>query len=365
MPKFPVYPSTVYDNIIRVLKPHVSIRRFEKIAQIFHYRIKDTVLVFENIRDPLNVAACLRTADAYGIQNIYIINSWGEVPFFSSFSNDKFNNTSNKKSSIGQNNTLNTSFSTVDAGSIRWLTIHHHRSTKEVLEELRNDGYTIFSSDLAEGAMDLYQATQTALVSSSLTNTTKQLNPSLSSSSSSSFASLPYRPRVALVFGNERRGVSRGMAMNSDYRFFIPQMGFVQSLNISVACALSSQLFLYRTQDYFIRSLQAHQFRLFMDTVPITPSPSIDKDANQTLLQEIEHRKNTIQTTNLSSSLPSVGSGTNNNSSSTNSSSLANSLVCEPLPSEEIKELLVRWLLADLPTAPKLLERAGVRPDDY
>lgn len=44
---------------------------------------------------------------------------------------------------------------------------------------------------------------------------------------------------VALVFGNEHHGVSAEARHGADGNFLIPQVGVVQSLNISVACAVS------------------------------------------------------------------------------------------------------------------------------
>ncbi len=44
---------------------------------------------------------------------------------------------------------------------------------------------------------------------------------------------------VALVFGNEHAGVSEEMIAKADGNFIIPQMGIIQSLNISVACAVT------------------------------------------------------------------------------------------------------------------------------
>ena len=45
--------------------------------------------------------------------------------------------------------------------------------------------------------------------------------------------------RIALVFGNEHSGVSDEMRALSDGNFLIPQVGIIQSLNISVACAVT------------------------------------------------------------------------------------------------------------------------------
>ncbi|HKB45129.1 MAG TPA: TrmH family RNA methyltransferase, partial [Chitinophagaceae bacterium] len=44
---------------------------------------------------------------------------------------------------------------------------------------------------------------------------------------------------IALVFGNEHDGVSEEIRKLADGNFVIPQVGIIQSLNISVACAVS------------------------------------------------------------------------------------------------------------------------------
>ncbi|MBW7952132.1 MAG: RNA methyltransferase, partial [Chitinophagaceae bacterium] len=50
---------------------------------------------------------------------------------------------------------------------------------------------------------------------------------------------IDFTKSVALVFGNEHSGVSDEVRTLADGNFIIPQMGIIQSLNISVACAVS------------------------------------------------------------------------------------------------------------------------------
>ena len=56
---------------------------------------------------------------------------------------------------------------------------------------------------------------------------------------SCSLYELDLTQRVALVFGNEHAGVTEDCLSYCDGNFIIPQMGMVQSLNISVACAIT------------------------------------------------------------------------------------------------------------------------------
>jgi tRNA (guanosine-2'-O-)-methyltransferase len=45
--------------------------------------------------------------------------------------------------------------------------------------------------------------------------------------------------KIAIVFGNEHSGVSEEALANADGNVLIPQVGMIQSLNISVACAVT------------------------------------------------------------------------------------------------------------------------------
>ena len=59
------------------------------------------------------------------------------------------------------------------------------------------------------------------------------------SSDAVSLYHVDFTKRIALVFGNERDGVSEDIRALADGNFIIPQVGIIQSLNISVACAVS------------------------------------------------------------------------------------------------------------------------------
>lgn len=155
--------------------------RKEKIRKVLSKRQPDMTLVFENVHDPHNIAAVMRTCDAVGVQEIFILNT-------------KENQTKQfgKKSS---------------ASAAGWLTIHHFDNVAACFNAVKTKYKNIFATHLAEKAVSLY--------------------------------ALDFTQPIALVFGNEHSGVSEEALKFCDGNFIIPQVGMVQSLNISVACAVS------------------------------------------------------------------------------------------------------------------------------
>jgi len=155
--------------------------RQEKLLHILRQRQPNLTVVMENVNDPHNISAVMRTCDAVGIQDIYILNT--KIPIHTKFG---------PKSS---------------SGALKWLTIHQFENTVECFAALRKSYSTILTTHLSTDAVDLYE--------------------------------IDFTRSVALVFGNEHSGVSDEARALADGNFIIPQMGIIQSLNISVACAVS------------------------------------------------------------------------------------------------------------------------------
>lgn len=155
--------------------------RSEKLLKVLSQRQTNLTVVLENVQDPRNITAVMRTCEAVGIQDIYIINT--KQPRF-----EKFGFKSGSSSS-------------------KWLTIHQFDSIAECFAELRTKFEVILTTHLSAKAIDLY--------------------------------SIDFTQSIALVFGNEHSGVSDEANDLADGNFIIPQMGIIQSLNISVACAVS------------------------------------------------------------------------------------------------------------------------------
>jgi tRNA (guanosine-2'-O-)-methyltransferase len=161
----------------------VGDRRKEKIVSVVRSRQRGVAIVLEDIHDPHNVAAILRTCDAFGVQDVRLVYEK------ESFVNPK---RVGKASSSSAN---------------KWLDFTVYRSSEECAKGLKKDGYLIYATMLAEDSMPIGEV---------------------------DFTGEP----IALVFGNEHRGVSNVMSQMSDVKVRIPMRGMVQSLNVSVTAAI-------------------------------------------------------------------------------------------------------------------------------
>ena len=155
--------------------------RNDRLTSVLNKRQPDLTVVLENVFDPHNISAVMRTCDAVGIQDIYILNS--KIPPHKKWG---------AKSS---------------SSAAKWLTIHQFTNAVECFAELRKHFKKIYSTHLSTDAFGLHQLNLTE--------------------------------PVALVFGNEHSGVSEEIIAMADGNFIIPQVGIIKSLNISVACAVT------------------------------------------------------------------------------------------------------------------------------
>ena len=155
--------------------------RFDRLNTVLQKRQFNLTVVLENVADPHNISAVMRTCDAVGIQEIYILNTviprhkkWGA------------------KSS---------------SSAAKWLTVHQFDDVQTCVEALRKKYDKIFTTHLSKDSVDLYD--------------------------------MDLIQNIALIFGNEHSGVSEQLNALADGNFIIPQVGIIKSLNISVACAVT------------------------------------------------------------------------------------------------------------------------------
>lgn len=155
--------------------------RFDRLTAVLNKRQPDITVVLENVFDPHNISAVMRTCDAIGMQDIFILNN--KIPPHRKWG---------AKSS---------------SSAAKWLTIHQYTDAHECFAELRKRYKKIYTTHLSTDAVGLHELNLTE--------------------------------PVALVFGNEHSGVSEEIIGMADGNFIIPQVGIIKSLNISVACAVT------------------------------------------------------------------------------------------------------------------------------
>lgn len=163
-------------------------KRRERMLAVAAGRTRRVRLVVQDIHDPHNVSACLRSADAFGVQDCDVV-------------------------------TLKESFraSTVARGVAYWLTVHRHHAIATCAAQLRAEGYKIFAGVPLPGAKPLHE--------------------------------LPVDEKIAVVFGNEHAGIDPAWHGFVDQPFTIPMAGMVESLNISVCAAITLQHLTHRARE--------------------------------------------------------------------------------------------------------------------
>lgn len=155
-------------------------KRFKKIEEVVTARQQSLKVVLENIHDPHNVSAILRSCDAVGVSEVDLLYTVEEFPKISKVSS---------------------------ASSKKWVEQKRYNNTIECINSLKKDGFKIYGTLLSEEADSIYD--------------------------------LDLTEKVAIVMGNENRGLSEEMIAAIDKPVYIPMRGMIQSLNVSVATAVT------------------------------------------------------------------------------------------------------------------------------
>lgn len=165
-------------DIIRVFEPMVTPERAARLHEIVRHRTLSLVPVLENIYDRGNVSAVMRSGEAFGFLQMYLVDAPGA----------RFK-----------------AANRVTKGAEKWLDVKPFSSPFAAVGDLRARGYQVWATDLA---------------------------------TDDTIASIDWSRPTAIVLGNEKDGVSAEMRAAVDGCFRIPMQGFSQSFNISVAAAL-------------------------------------------------------------------------------------------------------------------------------
>jgi tRNA (guanosine-2'-O-)-methyltransferase len=164
-------------RVVELLEPLVLERRRERMKSIIDTRLSSVEVVFDAPHDPHNGAAVVRSCEAFGVQRINVIERLEAFLLAS----------------------------TVTRGSEKWIDLMRWKQTSAAIESLKSRGFELIAAH-ADG----------------------ELGPQ----------DLAAVPKLAIVLGNERDGISDELVNACARRVRVPMRGFVESLNVSVVAAI-------------------------------------------------------------------------------------------------------------------------------
>jgi tRNA (guanosine-2'-O-)-methyltransferase len=177
-----LYDNQVFPGLWEYLTAHITPERRNRLEEVVSLRTRFLTVVVEDIYQAQNASAVLRTCECLGIQDVHIIENENEY----------------------QLNPL------VVQGSANWLTLNRwnlkKENTEDCLQHLKNEGYQIAATSLHDEVVDLND--------------------------------FDVKKKTALVFGNEKNGISDEVRKHADVFLRIPMVGFTESFNISVSAAI-------------------------------------------------------------------------------------------------------------------------------
>ena len=206
-----------FGGIQEVLAEIVTTERLNRLRQVAAQRTRAVMPVFESTHHSHNISAVLRTADAFGFQDVSFVYHQTDMKF-----------------------RLNDS---VERGSSMWLLTRRAASIEDCAKVLKASGYKILLVSLPTFARtsDYYQNDLPSFAAHEIGNET--------------FNQVVGESRIALVSGNEKFGISDKWVEFADGYVHVSMNGFVESLNVSVCAGII--LHSLRTQWLKQRNLHA------------------------------------------------------------------------------------------------------------
>ncbi len=165
------------ESIIEALEPMVLDRRCARLRRVLSQRLQSVTLLLDELDDPHNRAAIVRCCDAFGVQQMHALQRSSEFAVHHG----------------------------IAAGTERWIDVRYHERPESAAELLRRRGFELVAAH-PEGELMPEQLSEIG--------------------------------RVALVLGNEHRGIQPDLEGAATRRVRVPMRGFVESLNVSVSAAL-------------------------------------------------------------------------------------------------------------------------------
>ena len=152
---------------------------FEKLIDELTDKVNPLVVILDGIEDPHNFGAILRSCEAMGVDGV-IVPRHGSCP-------------------------LNSTVAKTSTGAIELVKVAEVVNLNNAIKTLKKAGFWVVGAE---------------------------------ASNSVDYRKVDYSGKIALVVGSEGKGISRLVIENCDYKVKLPMVGKVNSLNVSVACAV-------------------------------------------------------------------------------------------------------------------------------
>lgn len=196
------------DAVIAALTPHLTSLRLARMRAVLAQRTRHLTALLEHLYDPHNLAACARTAEGLGLQDLHVVphpphrnpsrpardpaQTMGDLGL-----PDPDLDELSDPADLAR---------AVSGRAERWLDLHEHRDIETAIAHLKTTGHLVVATALSPDAHPI--------------------------------TDLPLDRPVTVLFGNERDGVSPRALALADARVVFPMRGFAQSFNVSVAFSL-------------------------------------------------------------------------------------------------------------------------------
>jgi tRNA (guanosine-2'-O-)-methyltransferase len=178
---------------IALLRPYVTDNKMQVFEACLAQRTRYITVVLEDIYQPQNASAVLRSCDCFGIQDVHVIE------------NDHAYDINPK----------------VVHGASKWMHIHKYFeedfNTERCLRGLKERGYQLVATSPRADSIPIHD--------------------------------FPLDRPIALMMGTEKRGLSDFAFDMADALVTIPMVGFTESLNISVSAAICLQNLTHRMRQ--------------------------------------------------------------------------------------------------------------------
>ncbi len=211
-----IQASRFQSNFVDFLAEYIPQRKQDLFRSVLQKRTRYLTVVLEDVYNTHNASACLRSCECFGIQDVHLVEIRNEYA-------------TNKDISVG---------------APRWLSLHQYRgntgqNSQDCLRHLKSAGYHIVATTPQQVNREQDDSRRIPVVRPDMvqpSSTSDNLDDGVSTVTT--LDNYPLNQKTAILFGNEKEGLTKTAFELADEFLTIPLCGFTESLNLSVSVAV-------------------------------------------------------------------------------------------------------------------------------